>query len=126
MAAEIKNTQRKLDDRERHVLVPPVDIYDAGEEYVLKAEMPGVEKQDLEITMNNNELEINAAVHGDDGEDSALSYGEFRLFSYHRKFVVDDSVNSSAITAVLENGVLTLTLPKSEKVKPRKIEVMAG
>ncbi|HQO03881.1 MAG TPA: Hsp20/alpha crystallin family protein [Spirochaetota bacterium] len=126
MAAEIKNTQRRLDDRERHVLVPPVDIYDAGEEYVLKAEMPGVEKQDLEITMNNNELEINAAVHGDDGADSALSYGEFRLFSYHRKFVVDDSVNSSAITAVLENGVLTLTLPKSEKVKPRKIEVMAG
>lgn len=126
MSKEMTSTSRKLDERQRNVLVPAVDIYDGGEEYILKAEMPGVAKEDLDITMNNNELEINAAVHGDTGEDSSLSYGEFRLYSYHRKFVVDDSINTSAIAAALENGVLTLTLPKSEKVKPRKIEVMAG
>ncbi len=109
--------------RDDVVLVPPADIYENEECFVLRCEMPGVGKGDVEATINNNELIITGRVNPEEGEDRSPVYSEYSLRNYQRKFRVDENINAPAITAALENGVLTVTLPKSERVKPRKIEI---
>ena len=119
MTTELK----KLNDREEVVLVPPVDIYENGEAYILKCEMPGVDRENIDVTLNNHELEINGRVSAEYAGDAGTVYSEYRLHNFSRKFTVDDSINTGAIQATLYNGILSITLPKSEKVKPRKIEI---
>lgn len=111
---------RKLDQNNRCVIVPPVDIYEENHVYTLKADMPGVAKEALDISLDNGELTILGRVAG---TSETPSYAEFSVNDYKRTFTVSDEIDSSKITASLENGVLTLTLPKSEKAKPRQIEI---
>lgn len=117
---------KKVTKRDEVVLVPPVDIHETDDNYVLRCEMPGVVKESIEVTLNNSELEINGRVPDEERSVENLAYAEFRLHNYNRKFVVDENINTQGITANLENGVLTVTLPKSERVKPRKIEITAA
>lgn len=123
MNTELRKFKKDAYNSEELITVPPVDIYETENEYVLKAEMPGVTKEGVEVTLNNKELEINGKINGNLPEDKNLKYSEFKLYNYHRKFTVGDGINSQALSAKLENGLLTLVLPKSEEVKPRKIEV---
>lgn len=123
MATQVaKRTDKNLDKKD-YCLVPPVDIYETDNEYVLKADMPGVSKENIEITFNNNELEINGTVDDAYTASDNLTYREFTLCNYNRKFLVSDKINVEGITASLENGVLTITLPKREEAKPKKIEI---
>ena len=108
---------------EECVLTPAVDIYETKEEYRLKLEMPGVSKDDLSVTMDNNELVIEGKVHESVPENSKLKYAEYSLYNYHRKFRVGNDIDRNKIDATLENGILTLVLHKSEEAKPKKIEV---
>jgi len=125
MATQVaKRTDRNLDKKD-YCLVPPVDIYETDNEYVLKADMPGVSKEHIEITFNNNELEINGKIDEAYTSSDNLTYREFTLCNYNRKFLVSDKINVEGITATLENGVLTVTLPKREEAKPKKIEIKA-
>ncbi|MCX7677713.1 MAG: Hsp20/alpha crystallin family protein [Spirochaetes bacterium] len=117
------NERRKIKGKNEVVLLPPVDIYETDDAFILKCEMPGVEKDNIEILLDNDELTIKGIVK-ENGEDlGTLTYSEYRLYNYERKFRVGDNINGSAINASLDNGILTITLPKSEKVKPRKIEI---
>ena len=85
--------------------------------------MPGVSKENIDITLNNNELEINGRVDEGQKDDNDLKYAGYKLYNYHRKFTVGDGINGGSLTASLQDGVLTLVFPKAEKVKPKKIEV---
>jgi len=105
-------------------LYPPVNITETGDSFVLEAEMPGVNKEGLEITLEGNELTI-LGRRAPENMNAHLVYRESRPFDYRRVFEIDPSIDSSKISARMEQGVLYLTLPKAEKVKPRKIEVMA-
>ena len=111
---------RKIDQNNRCVIVPPVDIYEENHVYTLKADLPGVTKENLDIAFENGELTILGKVQPREEEPG---YAEFTVSDYKRTFTVSDEIDSSKITAALENGVLTLTLPKSEKAKPRQIEI---
>jgi len=122
MASEVTKLKKDQYNQEERVIVPAVDIFETDNEFVLKADMPGVTKENLDITLENNRLEINGAVPAD-AEEKRLKYREFMLYNYHRSFTVGDNIDTQKIAAALENGVLTLTLPKSEKAKPRKIEI---
>lgn len=114
---------KKITGKDEVVILPPVDIYETDDAFVLKCEMPGVEKDNVEILLNNNELNIRGKI-ADVAEDlGTLSYSEYRLCNYERTFRVGDNINGTAINASLDNGVLTITLPKTEKVKPKKIEI---
>lgn len=115
---------KKIKGGEEYVIVPPADIYETENEYVIKADMPGVSRENLEITLEKDNLEISGKVQ-ESGNQDKLRYAEYRLHNYSRSFVVGDGINREGISASLENGVLTLTLPKSERVKPRKIEIKA-
>jgi len=107
---------------EREYVSPEVNIYETKEGYVLEAEMPGVSKDGLEITLEGNEITIighrqNEVVAG------TPIFRERTLADYRRAFELDLAIDTAKIAAKMTQGVLTLTLPKSEKLQPRKISV---
>ena len=103
---------------------PEVDIYETENELVVKADLPDVNPQDLDIRVENNILTIRGERKFDKkvNEDNYLrierSYG-----SFSRSFSLANSVNSEAIKADYQNGVLTLSIPKREEAKPKQIKV---
>ena len=103
-------------------IIPPVDIYETENDVILVADVPGVAKESLQLDTDNDELTIKGIFQEKvDGGEKLLDecvYGE-----YNRTFTLGDTIDREKITAKLENGVLTLTLPKHEKVKPRKITI---
>jgi HSP20 family protein len=97
-----------------------VDIKEAKKEYLLEAEIPGVEKKDIKVNMKDDILTI--SVEKDESkEEKTDNYirKERRYGSYSRSFNVDN-INSGKIDAKYENGILKLTLPKKEKVEPKE------
>jgi HSP20 family protein len=103
-------------------ITPDVNIFETPDGYVLQAEMPGVNKSGLEITLDGNELAIVGRRAPDDSKVQAL-YRESTAADYRRVFQLDPAIDTARIDAKIEQGVLTLQLPKSERVKPRKISV---
>jgi len=108
---------------ERAFLSPAVDIRETKDAYVLEAEMPGVSRNGLEITLDGNVLTF----VGHRGQSSAIKadlvYRESADADFRRVFELDPAIDRARIDARMDQGVLTLTLPKIEKVKPRKITV---
>lgn len=101
---------------------PEVNIFEEKDGYTLEAEMPGVNKDGLEVLLEGNELTIvghrqSATVNGE------MVFRETQTADFRRVFELDPAIDTSRIVAKMNQGVLTLTLPKSEKVKPRKIAV---
>ena len=101
---------------------PQVNITETQDGYILEAEMPGVAKDGLEVLLEGNELTIlgrrNADVDG-----AQLLYRESADRDYRRTFELDPAIDTGRINARMDNGILYLELPKSERVKPRKINV---
>ncbi len=104
-------------------VTPEVNILETKDGYVLEAEMPGVNKDGLEITLDNNELTIVGRRANETIVGEPL-LRERTNATYRRVFELDPAIDSSRIVAKIEQGVLNLTLPKSEQVKPRKINVV--
>ena len=100
---------------------PPVDIYETPNSLVLLADMPGVPKENLEVRVDQNTLTIQGkAQHLVKGEPI---YREIDLTGFFRQFEISEEIATDKINAELKYGVLSLNLPKSEKAKPKKIEV---
>lgn len=104
-----------------HTVIPTVDIVETYDSIQLIADMPGVEKDQLEISVENGTLSLNTT--NNEHKPADLLYREFLPVNYSRQFNVSDRINTEAISAELKNGVLTLTLPKQEEAKPKRIEV---
>ncbi len=116
-----ENNGRETNRSERFI-TPAASVREDGESYLLELEMPGVSKDGLEISVENNELSIvgrrsNPAIEG------TLVHRESRLLHYRRSFEIDPSIDRGKISARMNQGLVTLTLPKAEEVKPRKIKV---
>lgn len=103
-------------------LIPLADIYETDELYSAKLEMPGVQKENLNIVIDNDELKITGETSIGENE-KALKYAEFSVKDYGRTFRIGNDIDRNRIDAKLENGILTLTLHKSEAVKPKKIMI---
>jgi HSP20 family molecular chaperone IbpA len=102
-------------------VTPPVDIYETADGLVVKADLPGVTKDGLDLRVENNLLTIRGrAAHCAPGN---LLYREYNLQNFFRQFELSDRVDQGKISAELQHGVLTLNLPKAEEAKPRKIDV---
>ena len=111
--------------RNRKVYVPKVDIYETKDAMVLIADMPGVDNQSVDITLEKNVLTITGNVESTSYEGKTLAYAEYDTGDYQRAFTISDEVDQDRIEAMVENGVLRLTLPKIEKAKIRKIAIKA-
>src|SRR5580692_4559040 len=103
---------------------PAVDIYETEHELVVKADLPEVDPQDLDIRVENNILTIRGErkFENEVNEENYLRV-ERAYGSFSRSFSLANSVKSDAIKADYQNGVLTLTLPKREEAKPKQIKV---
>jgi len=108
------------------VFIPAVDILENERELVLLADMPGVESKNVEIDLKDNQLTIIGRVAPVESEKEVSLYKEFNWGDYSRQFILSNVVDQTKITAKMDDGVLRLTLPKVEKVKPQKIKVTAG
>jgi HSP20 family protein len=106
---------------------PAVDIYETEHELVVKADLPEVNPQDLDIHVENNILTIRGERKFENkvNEENYLRI-EREYGSFSRTFSLANSVNSEAIKADYQNGVLTLTIPKREEAKPKQIKVNVG
>lgn len=103
-------------------VTPEVNIYETKDGYALEAEMPGVTKDGLEITLEGLEITITGHRTAEVESGEAL-FRERHGADYRRVFELDPVIDTARISARMNQGVLFLTLPKSEQVKPRKIAV---
>jgi HSP20 family molecular chaperone IbpA len=110
-----------LPPRGKDTFTPRVDILETDEELTLYADLPGVRPEDLELQFEKDELVLHGKVTPRCTEEAA--YQEYNSGDFRRVFRINEDIDVNNITATLRNGVLTLRLPKSERVRPRKIAV---
>jgi HSP20 family protein len=101
---------------------PEVNIFETKDGYVLEAEMPGVGKDGLEVTVEGNELTIVGRRNQETVTGEPL-FCERQRYDFRRVFELDPAIDTGKVGAKMDQGILTLTLPKSERVKPRKINI---
>lgn len=111
--------------RPHKVYVPRADIYESPDKIIVKTDMPGVAENNIDITLENNVLTINGSVEKTCHEGFSLALSEYGTGDYRRAFTLSNSIDKENIEACLKNGVLTLTLPKSKSLLPKKISVKA-
>mmetsp|Transcript_48324 Transcript_48324/g.121665 ORF Transcript_48324/g.121665 Transcript_48324/m.121665 type:complete len:173 (-) Transcript_48324:126-644(-) len=115
----VSQAQRQREERE-HVWAPLVDVKETEKNLVIQAELPGVKKEDLKVEVENGRLTISGQRHrqteekGENYHRMECSYG-----SFSRSFSIPD-ISGESVAAKYTDGVLTLTLPKPEKVQPKK------
>ena len=105
--------------------VPRFDIVETEDELTLFGDLPGVTQENLELRFENEHLVVNAKVEPRHAERKSL-YAEYGIGDFYREFRISEAVDAGKISAELKNGVLTVHLPKTEQVKPRRIEVTTG
>ena len=103
-------------------ITPTASVTEIGDGYTLEIEMPGVQKDGLEISVENNELAI-IGRRSLPTVEGTLIHRESRPEKFRRVFELDPSIDANKISAKIDQGLVTLTLPKAEHVKPRKITV---
>jgi HSP20 family protein len=105
-----------------HSIAPTASVIEENDGYTLWVEMPGVNKEGLELSIENNELTI-VGRRSLPAIDGTLIHRESRSENFRRLFELDPSIDANKISAKMEQGILTVTLPKAEHVKPRTIAV---
>lgn len=110
----------------RHIraIRPLVDIYENDDELLLHADMPGVEKENITVNIENGKLSLTGLRKME--EAGATQWEEFSEVEYRRTFSVPQTIDVNKVKAELKEGVLRLHLPKSEAAKPRQIEIKAA
>ena len=108
--------------QQQSYVLPEVNIFESKDGYTVEAEMPGVSKEGLEITLEGTEMTIVGHRNHEPVTGTPL-FRERGHADFRRVFELDPAIDASKIGAKMDQGVLTLTLPKSEQVKPRKISV---
>jgi HSP20 family protein len=105
-------------------IAPPVDIFENEDSLIVVADLPGVEKEGVDIRVEDDILTIKGIAKYT--QPATVLRQEFSLQNYFRQFQLSDEVDQSKISAESKNGVLTVTLPKAEKSKPKQIKVKVG
>lgn len=107
----------------RRQYAPHVDVVETAEEWIIAADMPGADPKSLDVQFENGVLTLAASVPERDEQAARLRFQEYRRGDFKRTFRIDERIDASRAVAEFRHGVLKLTLPKQEAVKPRKIEV---
>jgi len=120
--SKIEKTARQ----DRRILKPRIDLYEADEVIVLVVDLPGVKEQDIDVTLEKDHLTIYGAVEDRAPEGYRRVYSEFCYGDFERSFLVSNEIDRDNIEASFDNGVLTLSLPKAETAKARKIALQSA
>ena len=103
--------------------IPYADIYETDDALAVVLEMPGVEKKDLSVALENDVLRVAGQIDFSKYKDMEPVYTEDNIGQYARSFTLSNKVDQELISATLEDGVLTLTLPKGKHAQLRKIAI---
>ena len=129
--ADLNRIQREFEKsyfgpRSRADFAPAVDVHEDTESLVLRAELPGVKKEDIEISVDANVLTLKGQRTMEKEEQGRRYHRVERAYgSFLRQFQISSNIDPSKIDAQLADGVLTLRLAKRDEVKPRRIDVKA-
>lgn len=102
---------------------PRASVYENADSVVLELELPGVPRDKIDVTVERDELTVTGWRTQDDLSKCEIIHRERLPLPYRRSFVLSDRIDTSRLTAQSNDGVLRLTLPKSEGAKPRKINI---
>lgn len=103
--------------------IPAADIFETEEALTLMLEMPGVDKNNLDVQIDNDVLRVEGKIDYAAYKEVEPVYTEYNVGHYARAFALPDKIDRQAISARVEDGVLTLTLPKAKETLPRRIAV---
>ena len=109
---------------ETFYIAPPVDIFENEDSLMVVADLPGVDKDGVDIRVDDGILTIKG--NSKYTQPASVLRQEFTLDNYYRQFQLSDEVDPGRISAESKNGVLTIILPKAEKAKPKQIKVKVG
>jgi HSP20 family protein len=101
----------------------PVDVFETDAAFRVLADMPGACADNIEISVEENMLTITAEVQNRYDNLGKLNHQEYGVGDFHRSFRIGDGIDADNITAAYRDGVLEVTLPKAEAVKPRRIDI---
>jgi len=104
----------------------PMDAYRHGDEFVINIDLPGVDPSSVDVTVEQNVLTISAQRSWQPQEGDQVIASERPQGSFTRQLFLGESLDAESIAARYEHGVLTVTVPVAEKVKPRRVEINAG
>jgi HSP20 family protein len=124
LARELLSWDPFYTTRQASAFVPAFEVKETSDSFVLKADLPGVDEKDLDISLHNGILSVSGSRQSDErreGESYALYERQFGSFT--RSFSLPDMADIDRVDAKLANGVLTLTIGKKAEAKPRKIEL---
>ncbi len=110
----------------RKVYVPLVDIVETDQALVLVADMPGVDENGIDVTVEKNVLTVKGIVSGEVPEGYKLSYEEYGVGDFERSFTLPNEIDRDGITATIKDGILKLSLPVTRQAASRKVAVVAG
>ena len=103
---------------------PAVDIYEDNDKYVVKVELPGIKNEDIDVSLDDNTLTISGERKQEEEKKEGDTYRSERYFGrFQRSVTLPARVDANNIEAIYKDGVLTITVPKTEEAKPKQIEV---
>ena len=116
--------------RTSHLLsgsTPAVDVFEDKDNFVVKAELPGMKKEDIVVSLHDDSLSISGERKNETRSEDAEVYRSERFFGqFQRTVMLPATVAAEKIKAEYQNGVLTVTLPKAEEAKPKQIDVQVN
>ena len=128
IAAALNAATRSVNSEESNgSWAPAVDIFEKGDDLVIRAELPGISRDEIEINIEENTLTLRGERKQDVEADEGKSYRSERTFGvFTRRFSLPTTVDAGRISATCKDGVLEIVLPKMEQAKPRRIEIAAA
>lgn len=115
---------RRVDDTPVSAWTPDVDVIEEEGAYVVKADIPGIAKEDVHVEVENGMLTIRGEKKEEKEEKGKTFYRQERVYgSFSRSFHLPETADVDAIKAVHKDGLLELTIPKKEETKPKKIDI---
>jgi HSP20 family protein len=103
--------------------LPTTDIFETEDALTLVLEMPGVDRGNIDVSVENGVLTVEGKINFDNYEGLQPVYSEYNVGPYRRSFRISSRIDQDKIKAEIRDGVITLVLPKAEQAKPRRIEV---
>jgi HSP20 family protein len=104
-------------------VAPLADLFEVADAFVVKLDMPGATKESINLSVEPNQLTVKAIVLSYHNDDAKLLFSEISRKSYLRRFNLGNGINIDKILAQFEDGVLTITLPKTDEVKAKTIQI---
>ena len=112
-----------LETRDERYEIPVADIRETSEGIAIQADMPGADKESVDITVERSTLTITGKTKIETPEGYELAYSEYDTTGFKRSFTLSDEYDLNKVVANFKDGILTVSIPKSESAKPKKIKV---